>query len=208
MGEDRSEKYGLTSSTSKPVKLACWDWSCAVKTLEAHHQAEAPAFRATLEDFDANIGDGQPPARVAFREHARRLKGIADNLREARAALVDELLGMWPAIEDVVAEETTLRKSDTVLLADRPDPTPDPPVPIVREGLTPMHWLRIVTETVQWTREISYGCAAAAVGPCYLLSKVVEYPKPQASGLRDVAGEARDHLLHFLASQHARGIRL
>jgi hypothetical protein len=208
MPEERTQKYGLTRSTSKPVKLAGWDWSCAVKTLEAHHQAETTAFRSALGDFNTNIGAERDPARDALREHAQRLEAIADNLREARGALVDELVAMWPAIEDVVDEENTLRKSDTILLSDQPDPTPDPPVPIVREGLTPVQWLRVVVETVQWTREISYGCAAAALGPCYLLSKVIEYPQPQAMGLRDVAGEARDHLLHFLASRHASELRL
>ena len=32
----------------------------------------------------------------------------------------------------------------------------------------------------------------------YLLSKIIEHPGPQASGLRDIAGEARDHLRTFL----------
>ncbi len=202
MTEDRTSKYGLTHSTSKPVKLACWDWSCAVKTLEAHHHAEAPVFRKAVEDFNANGGLERDPAHELVRENAWRLQRVADNLREGRAALVDELVGMWPAIEDVVAEENTRRKSATILLAEQPDPTPLPPTTIVSTGLSPMQWLRVLGETAQWTREISYGCAAAALGPCYLLSKVIEYPEPQARGLRDAAGEARDHLLHFLACRH------
>jgi len=68
--------------------------------------------------------------------------------------------------------------------------------------LNPLQALRVLNETVRWSRTISYSQAAAALEPCYLLAKAIEYPKPQASGLRDIAGEARDHLHTFLYSAY------
>jgi hypothetical protein len=135
-----------------------------------------------------------------LRQQAGRLEAVATNLRTRRAALIDELVLMWPAIQDLVNEEKDLRPSGMVLVADAPDNTPLAPTPIVREGLNTIQWLRILAQSVQWTSDISYRYAAVALGPCYLLSKVIEYPSPQATGLRDVASEARDHLLHFLAA--------
>ncbi len=202
MSEECTPKYGLTRSTSKPVKLACWDLSRAIKTLSAHHDAEEPFFAETLAGFDEGVSQAPEPTADWLRRERERLDGIAAGLREARAALRDELQAMWPAIEDVVQEEATLRPSGSILLAEEPDTMPQAPVPIVRD-LQPIQWLRILVEAVTWTREISYGAASVALGPCYLLSKVIEYPKPQASGLRDIAGEAHDHIRHFLAERNA-----
>jgi len=201
--EDRTEKYGLTNSTGKPIRLACWDWSLAVRTLEDHHAREPGVLQAALADFTTAAGEEHNPVLDALRQQADRLEAIATNLRQRRAALVDELAGMWPAIEDVVDEERALRPSGTVLLADHVDPTPEPPTPIVREGLSTVQFLHVLAQAVHWTSDISYRYAASALGPCYLLSKVIEYPKPQASGLRDIAEEARDHLLHFLAAPYS-----
>jgi hypothetical protein len=208
MAENRTEKYGLTRSTSKPIKLACWDWSVAVKTLQAHHEREPAVLGAAVNDFNAGVGAECNPPLDALRQHATRLVAIAENLRNGRAALVDELVGMWPAIQDVVDEEKDLRPSGSVLLAEESDPTPPAPTPIVRDGVSPVQWLQILAQAVQWTSDISYRYAASAVGPCYLLSKVIEYPTPQASGLRDIAEEARDHLLHFLAARYSPDMRV
>jgi hypothetical protein len=109
MAEDRTEKYGLTRSTSKPIKLACWDWSVAVKTLQAHHEREPAVLGTAVNDFNASVGDERNPPLDALRHHATQLAAIAENLRNGRAALVDELVGMWPAIQDVVDEEKDLR---------------------------------------------------------------------------------------------------
>jgi hypothetical protein len=199
--EDPTEKYGLTRSTSKPVKLACWDLTLAIKTLEAHHGEEEAIFRAAIEGLVESIGAADDPLRHMFRDETKRLEQLGDKLRRDRAALLDELLVMWPAIEDVAKEESTLRPSRNILLADQPDRMTQAPIPIVT-ALTMMQSRHTVIQTMHWTREVSYGATAAALGPCYLLSKVIEYPKPQAMGLRDVADEARDHILHFLAERH------
>lgn len=198
---DRTAKYGLTRSTSKPVRLACWDLTLAVKTLEAHHGEEEPILRAAHERFVESIDATDDPLHRMFREEAKRFQQLGEKLRADRAALLDELLGMWPAIEDVTAEEYTLRGAGYILLAEHTDVMPGAPVPIVTAPNT-ADWRRTMIRTLQWTREVSYGTAAAALGPSYLLSKVIEHPKPQASGLRDIASEARDHILHFLAERH------
>lgn len=199
--EVRTEKYGLTRSTSKPVKLACWDLTLAIKTLEAHHGEEEPVFRAATRGLVESIGAADNPLHHMLTDEAKRFERLGEKLRADRAALLDELLAMWPAIADAAAEESTLRPSGGILLADQPDRMTQAPIPI-NTDLTTIQWRHTVIQTMQWTREVSYGAAATALGPCYLLSKVIEYPKPQAMGLRDVAGEARDHILHFLAERH------
>ena len=204
MTEERSPKYGITDSTSKPVALACWDLSTAIKTLDKHHELERPAFERALESLTASIDDANQRAATALRAHVQRLEGIAVPLREARAALRDELLNLWPALEDLAAEENSLRHPNRVQLAEEAALTERPPAPIhgIEPDLPSNDWLRVVATVVKWSREISYGTAARALGPCYLLSKVIEHPKSQARGLRDVCGEAVDHIHHFLAERH------
>jgi hypothetical protein len=202
--EDRSPKYGLTSSTQKPVRIACQNLLRATSTIHHHHEIEKPAFDRILAEYSASIDNAPPDARDELRAHGARLTEIAEKLRTARAALRDELVAMGPAIADVMSEEHSLHPQAMFMADDEPHPTREPPWPIggIEDELGPLEWLRLVTETVRWSREISYSYAALALGPCYLLSYVIEHPKPQASGLRDIAGEARDHLRTFLHSAY------
>jgi len=188
----------------KPVRLACWDLSCAILTLETHHGHETLVFDEARAAFQERIADAAAsPVSEELAASGERIAGIAASLREARAALVAELVGMRVAIHDLTEEESTLRPSGSVLLADTADTTTLAPVPIGGwSALTPLQALRILNETVRWSRKISYSQAGAAIGPCYLLAKTIEYPKPQASGLRDIAGEAHDHLRTFLHSAY------
>ena len=117
MTEDRSPKYGLTTSTTKPVWLACWDLSRATLTLETHHDDEKRAFDealAALRESSADLPVGREAVRL--RADEKRLQEIAAKLRNARDALVAELVGMRIAIEDVVQEERALRPSGGPLL--------------------------------------------------------------------------------------------
>src|SRR5690242_1932987 len=98
--EDRTPKYGLTRSTSKPVALACWDLTLAIKTLEAHHGDEQRTFRAAIEGLVHSIGAADDPLHHMLRDEAKRSEQLGDKLRADRAALLDELLAIWPAIED------------------------------------------------------------------------------------------------------------
>lgn len=183
--------------------LACWDLSRATLTLETHHDDEKRAFDealAALRESSADLPVGREAVRL--RADEKRLQEIAAKLRNARDALVAELVGMRIAIEDVVQEERALRPSGGPLLPDRPNTTRRAPRPSGGSVLTPLQTLSVLNDTVRWSREVSYSQAAAALGPCYLLAKIIEYPKPPASGLRDIAQEACDHLGTFLHSAY------
>jgi hypothetical protein len=186
------------------VRLACFDLTLATLTLETHHSQEPAVFDSAVSAFRDKAKDlGSNPVADAIRVPGERLEEIAAALREARSALVAELVHMRGAIDDLIDEARAQISAALIPMPDVPDPMPSPPVPIGEwSALTPAASLHVLTATLRWSREISYTQAAAALGPCYLLSKVIEFPKPQASGLRDIGGEAWDHLKVFLHSAY------
>lgn len=74
---------------------------------------------------------------------------------------------MRDAIADVMIEERSLHSSGVFMADNEPYPMPDALWPIsgIEDDLGQLEWLRIVNETVRWSREISYSQAALALGP-------------------------------------------
>ena len=60
-------------------------------------------------------------------------------------------------------------------------------------------YLKLLGATADWTAAESFNAAASGLGPAYLLSYVIEAPLPNASALRQAAGDARDRLRRFMS---------
>lgn len=63
MSEDRSPKYGPTSSTQKPVRIACVELLRAMATIDRHHEIEAPAFERVHSTYMASVERAPSEAR-------------------------------------------------------------------------------------------------------------------------------------------------
>lgn len=72
-----------------------------------------------------------------------------------------------------------------------------PPLPAGAADLSCPERLRILNETVQWTRRESKGYATLGIGPAYLLSHSIERSIPEACDLRGPAAYIHERLVRF-----------
>jgi hypothetical protein len=79
-----------------------------------------------------------------------------------------------------------------------PEPVPAAPRPLTAIELDASQRLHVLLQTLTWTQTVSRSIAVKALGPCYLLSKVIERPADEALDLRAKAEKLCEALERFI----------
>ena len=195
---ERSPRFGLSATTSKPAHIAANELSRAINALNAHHEREpavwetnSSALRAGADSCDAAPPDAATRAEVLHQRAAA--------LRASRADLLETLLPLREPLVDLLIEEHAMAAPGAMFTAHvEPRAPEDPPEAMGGVDLDWPERLRVLDQTLRWTLRITRGTAGHALGPAYLLSYVIEHPTPDASNLRAAVTEARDELAALL----------
>lgn len=198
---DRTAGYGIAVLTRKPLAIAASDLSQAINGLDLHHTEEKRAFAEAVGHL-AMAGDAAPDASLQgqpFSEHTARLEGIASDLRLRRHELLERLRPLREPLAEVLLEGQSLLPDEAMLHAHvEPGPLEPAPEPLVGIELTIEQRLNVLLQTLTWTRTVSRRLAVLALGPCYSLSKLIEYPTEAAMALRAELEEAYRNLQQFV----------
>ncbi len=200
--------YGITDRTRKPVEIACAELSQAINAMSSHHAEELEALKKAAAALAADSAatstkflDDRP-----ISDHLARLEGIASDLRLARYSLLQHLEPLRDPVLDALEEAHSLLPEKALKVNDvRPRPLPPAPKPILGLELSPVERLKILLDTLEWSQGMSRHIAVQALGPCYLLSKVIEHPAPEAMAFRASLDEARDGLKVFMQRDRFKG---
>jgi hypothetical protein len=189
-----SPKYGLTASTRKPVTVACNELSRAINALDRHNVDERDGFDENLASASA-VAAALPDGEAAAAARAIDvIKQAAARLRVHRNEALQPMLALRAQLVDALLEAQDMLPADARHTA-HVEPGSPPPMPRPVGGLEPgaADWVRVLAETYRWTRDLTLGNAALAIGPAYLLGYVIEHPTPEASKLRADAQAIGDH---------------
>lgn len=199
--DDPPALYGVDERHSNAVSLAANDLSRLINTLEAHHAEELPAMDEAIAAFVVKF-EAVPVAatgRKLLFETARDIETAAVGMRSQRGALLDHLLGLRGALVDVILEAHRSQPPDAMLAAHvEPYTTLPAPKPISGLDLDKDDRVRMLDKTLKWSRQVTYGQAVLALGPCHLLAEIIEHPTPEARKLRADLAEASERLRGFL----------
>lgn len=195
-----TQRYGLSASTRKPVRIACSELARSINALDKHHAIER---EATDRAFGAvrmaapGIEDEQVRGYVMAR--ATKVVLAARHLRNARGQLLGTLDILRPILVDALIEGHG-SAAGYILTADvDPGEPVEPPHAAGGALLDALGYLKLLGATADWTAAESFGAAASGLGPAYLLSFVIEAPLPDASALRKAAREAWDGTHGFIS---------
>lgn len=193
---DPSAKYGITSRTRKATTVACNDLSQAINSLNAHHTEEEAVFARNLEPVQAALdaladlpGGDADHQRIA--KASEVIKGAAHRLRVERQRLLASLLDMLEHVVDVALDAESLLPENTMRQTFvEANPNSPAPTAILGDDLNSAERIRILDETYGWSRDSTLALCLAAVGPLYLLGRIIEFPTPEASKFREEARAA------------------
>ena len=187
--------------TGRSVAIAGNDLSRLINTLEAHHAEERAATDAAVAAFAGKLGTPlhEPPEHELLRARAAEIEAAALGMRSQRGVLLEHLLGLRAPLVDVILEVHGGEAPDTTLAAHvEPHTTLPAPTPIPGLDLDADGRLRILDKTLKWSRQITYGQAVMALGPCHVLAYAIEHPTPEATALGAQLFEAGERLRGFL----------
>ena len=190
--------YGLTQRTRKPVEIAAQEFLRAINGLDVHDRDE----RSSLPDAVAAVikkdGLDQIIAGETIQNHVARLEEIAARHRLERGDLLDRLRTLRDPLIDVISEAQTLLPG-RAMRSKSVDPPPlvTAPTPLTGGDFPADQLLRLLTQALAWTQETSRYCAVEALGPCYLLTYVVEHRTDEALSMRTSLEETTRDLKRF-----------
>lgn len=196
--------YGLVTSTRKPAARSASDMSRAITTLEGHHELEESALHERAGSFARAI-DADPSAVFTdgqrYSWHNMRISDIAARLRSDRDQLLQLLLPLRTPLADILVEAQSLLPENVVFAADvEPRPLEPPPKVLTGVDLTLPEELRVLHETLRWAQRLGRDIALGALGPCYALARLIEYPTTPATMLHDDLEQAHTQLQKFVVA--------
>lgn len=191
--------YGLTQRTRKPVAIAAQEFLRAINGLDVHDRDE----RSSLPDAVAAVikkdGLDQIIAGETIQNHVARLEETAARHRLERGDLLDRLRTLRDPLIDVISEAQTLLPESAMRSRYIDPPTlATAPTPLTGRDFPADQLLRLLTQALAWTQETSRYCVVEALGPCYLLTYVVEHHTDEAMSIRKSLEEAASDLKRFV----------
>ena len=169
--------------------------------MEAHHAEEPECLQRVEDAFDAALSVSPANEQTMLGGLAGFIREAASSLRQRRGELVAELAPIRSALADLTLEAKDMLPENALSVANvEAHQTSESPWPLSGLTPTPQQWYQILVQNVEWTQAISYGAAAEALGPAYLLSKVIEHPSEVAMSLRSSAEAAVERLRKFMGT--------